>query len=82
MTILKKNCTKAALFFVVFFSFLNAYAQYGTWPTDTIKTAINTGNPKYPFPQFNGYAHGTSLSKKNAEGVTHADMEKAMREAV
>lgn len=70
----------AQLFYLLLLS-IGAFAQYGTWPTDTIRTSINTGNPKYPFPQFHGYAHGTSLSKKNAEGVTDADMEKTMREA-
>lgn len=51
-----------------------------TWPADTISTKINTGNPSYPFPQFNEYAVGKTLGKYNSEGVTHADMEKTMRE--
>ncbi|HTF80553.1 MAG TPA: glycosyl hydrolase family 8, partial [Cytophagales bacterium] len=50
------------------------------WPTDTIKVNINSGNPRFPFPQFQEYTAGKSLAKYNAEGVTHADMEKAMRE--
>ncbi|HOS84490.1 MAG TPA: glycosyl hydrolase family 8, partial [Bacteroidales bacterium] len=45
----------------------------------TIK--INSGNPAFPFPQFLEYKAGKSLAKNNAEGVTHADMEKTMREA-
>lgn len=46
-----------------------------------IKTEINSGNPSYPFPQFLEYKEGKTLAKYNAEGVTHADMEKTMREA-
>lgn len=47
-----------------------------------IKTEINSGNPSYPFPQFLEYkGGGKTLAKYNAEGVTHADMEKTMREA-
>lgn len=54
-------------------------------PTSTpdlfIKTEINSGDPACPFPQFLEYKKGRTLAKHNAEGVTHADMEKAMREA-
>lgn len=46
-----------------------------------IETEINSGNPNCPFPQFLEYKTGRTLAKYNAEGVTHADMEKAMREA-
>jgi uncharacterized repeat protein (TIGR01451 family) len=51
------------------------------YPADTINTFINAGNPNFPFPQFLEYNSGKSLAKYNGEGVTHADMEKAMREA-
>jgi len=57
--------------------FLKLSIAYGQWPTAN----INSGNPAYPFPQFLEYAKGKTLAKYNAEGVTHADMEKAMREA-
>lgn len=70
--------TKYLKLFLVVMLFGNAYAQ--TWPTDTIHVNINSGNPKFPFPQFLEYDHGKTLAKYNAEGVTHADMEKAMRE--
>ena len=50
------------------------------WPGDTISPQINTGNPAFPFPQFLEYDFGKSLAANNADGVTHADMEKAMRE--
>jgi uncharacterized repeat protein (TIGR01451 family) len=65
------------LYFILFLPSL-LFAQ--SWPADTIKTVINTGNPKFPFPQFNEYAFGKTLAKYNGEGVTHADMEKAMKE--
>ncbi|MBX9852018.1 MAG: DUF11 domain-containing protein [Cytophagaceae bacterium] len=63
----------------IIFSAPILFAQ--TWPADTINTAINTGNPKFPFPQFKEYNSGKTLALYNAEGVTHADMEKSMREA-
>ncbi len=50
-------------------------------PSVYIKTEINSGNPSFPFPQFLEYKEGKTLAKYNAEGVTHADMEKTMREA-
>lgn len=51
-------------------------------PSVFVKTEINSGNPAFPFPQFLEYkGGGKSLAKYSAEGVTHADMEKAMREA-
>jgi uncharacterized repeat protein (TIGR01451 family) len=65
------------MYLMVFFpGFL--FAQ--NYPADTINTVINTGNPNFPFPQFLEYNSGKSLAKYNGEGVTHADMEKAMRE--
>jgi gliding motility-associated-like protein/uncharacterized repeat protein (TIGR01451 family) len=57
----------------------SVFAQ--TWPADTIHVNINTGNPAFPFPQFLEYKAGKSLAANNAVGVTHADMEKGMREA-
>lgn len=50
-------------------------------PSQFIDIDINSGNPAFPFPQFLEYEKGYSLAKHNAEGVTHADMEKTMREA-
>ena len=58
-------------------SVLSAQAQ----SSDFIDIHINSGNPAFPFPQFLEYKEGKSLAKYNAEGVTHADMEKTMREA-
>ncbi len=42
---------------------------------------INSGNPAFPYPQFLEYKVGKTLAKYNAEGLTHADMEKTGREA-
>ena len=42
---------------------------------------INSGDPAFPYPQFLEYKVGKTLAKYNAEGVTHADMEKTGREA-
>ncbi|MFN8436658.1 MAG: glycosyl hydrolase family 8 [Cytophagales bacterium] len=52
-----------------------------SYPSDTIHPQINTNNPNFPFPQFLEYSHGKSLALYNGVGVTHADMEKATREA-
>ena len=59
------------------------YAQTATYdPSVFIDIHINEGNPTCPFPQFLEYTGGgKSLAKYNAEGVTHADMEKTLREA-
>ncbi|NLD92843.1 MAG: DUF11 domain-containing protein [Fibrobacter sp.] len=47
--------------------------------------AINSGNPKYPFPQFLPYKNPTStlsnLGVRSGVGVTHAEMEQAIRDA-
>lgn len=61
------------LFFLVLFFSIHAIGQ--------VPTNINSGNPNFPFPQFLEYKKGKTLAKYNAEGVTHADMEKAIREA-
>lgn len=50
-------------------------------PSVFIKIDINSGNPAFPYPQFKEYKVGKTLAKYNAEGVTHADMEKTGREA-
>lgn len=53
-----------------------------TWSTaNYVPININSGNPAFPYPQFLEYKEGKTLAKYNAEGVTHADMEKAGREA-
>lgn len=74
---MKSKLYKFFTFMALCFS-LTVSAQ--TWPTDTIRVSINSGNPNFPFPQFQEYTSGKSLAKYNGEGVTHADMEKAMRE--
>jgi len=69
---------KAFIFFTAcIFSAISMVGQ----TDDFIPVHINSGNPTFPFPQFLDYKEGTTLAKHNAEGVTHADMEKTMREA-
>lgn len=68
------------LFTLLFFSYV-AIAQRSWLNADYIPISINSGNPSFPYPQFLEYAKGKTLAKYNAEGVTHADMEKAGREA-
>ena len=50
-----------------------------------IPVSINSGNPSCPFPQFLAYNNPTAklgnLATKNSIGVTHAEMEKSIREA-
>jgi uncharacterized repeat protein (TIGR01451 family) len=60
---------------------LNLSAQ-----TDSsIKVDINSDNPKFPFPQFQSYKNPTTtlgnLGTKNSVGVSHAEMEKTIRDA-
>ncbi len=53
-----------------------------SWSSSSyVKVNINSGNPAFPYPQFLEYKTGKTLAKYNAEGVTHADMEKTGREA-
>jgi gliding motility-associated-like protein/uncharacterized repeat protein (TIGR01451 family) len=47
---------------------------------------INSGNPAFPFPQFTAYEYAgghklDNLANKNPDGLTHAEMEKRIREA-
>ncbi len=59
-----------------------AFSETVTYdPSLFVDVAINSGNPTTPYPQFLEYAKGKSLAKYNAEGVTHADMEKSGRDA-
>ncbi|MBO7428595.1 MAG: hypothetical protein J6U08_07795, partial [Paludibacteraceae bacterium] len=55
----------------------------GTVPEegDPVTVHINSGNPAYPFPQFLEYACGGNLGTNVPEGVSHAEMEKYIREA-
>ncbi|MBO5798998.1 MAG: T9SS type B sorting domain-containing protein, partial [Paludibacteraceae bacterium] len=60
---------------------VSTYAQR-TWSSASyVPVNINSGNPTFPYPQFLEYKVGKTLAKYNAEGVTHADMEKTGREA-
>src|SRR6185312_13324973 len=47
-----------------------------------ITVNINSGNPKYPFPQFLGYTGApNNLANHNPVGVPHAEMEQRTRDA-
>ena len=65
------------LFFLTIFSFS---AQAWT-PIDSVY--INSGNPKFPFPQFLPYQNGAlgNLATHSGVGVTHAEMEQTIRDA-
>jgi uncharacterized repeat protein (TIGR01451 family) len=69
----------AVLYFFLIFSFLALQSNA------QVKVSINSGNPKFPFPQFNAYENSSgvldNLGTKNPVGVTHAEMEKTIREA-
>jgi len=49
-----------------------------------VKVAINSGDPVFPFPQFQPYKNATStydnLATRPGVGVTHAEMEQAIRD--
>jgi len=49
-----------------------------------VKVAINSGDPVFPFPQFQPYKNATStyenLATKPGVGVTHAEMEQTIRD--
>lgn len=80
---MKKFLLKCVLLVLSLVQTLSLCAQTATYdPSVFIDININTGNPTTPFPQFLEYpGGGKSLAKYNAEGVTHADMEKTLREA-
>ncbi len=47
-----------------------------------ITTNINSGNPKFPFPQFLGYTGApNTLANLNPVGVPHAEMEQRIKDA-
>ena len=49
-----------------------------------VKVSINSGDPVFPFPQFMPYKNATTtyenLATKPGVGVTHAEMEKTIRD--
>jgi uncharacterized repeat protein (TIGR01451 family) len=51
-----------------------------------VTVQINSGDPAFPFPQFLPYTHADgnildNLGTRNPAGVTHAEMEKSIRDA-
>ncbi|MCQ2191778.1 MAG: glycosyl hydrolase family 8 [Paludibacteraceae bacterium] len=64
---------------------LLSFAQ-GGYATNEVTVHINSGNPKFPFPQFTYYEYGEkhkldNLGTKNPEGVVHVEMEQDIRDA-
>ena len=58
----------------------------GLQAQNEVTVDINSGNPRFPFPQFLAYEDGTShhlenLGTQNPEGVVHAEMEQDIRDA-
>ena len=54
--------------------------------TQEVTVYINSGNPRYPFPQFLPYLTDSgvtldNLGTKSPEGVVHAEMEQDIRDA-
>ncbi len=66
-------------YFLVFLVLCSTAAQA------QVKANINSGDPVYPFPQFQPYVSSSvtlmNLGTNNSAGVTHAEMEKTIREA-
>lgn len=62
------------------------FIALGLHAQNEVTVHINSGNPRFPFPQFLAYEDGTShhlenLGTKNPEGVVHAEMEQDIRDA-
>ncbi len=72
-------------FAIPFFFVFSSHAASSTWSKPPIPIQINSGNPVFPFPQFNAYQNPTerleNLATHNATGVTHAEMEQTIRDA-
>lgn len=69
---------RISIFVCALFSVLCVSAQ--------VTVHVNSGNPRFPFPQFLSYSYGSThsldnLGTQNPEGVVHAEMEKSICEA-
>jgi uncharacterized repeat protein (TIGR01451 family) len=66
---------KNIVFLLIFnFLYLKNFSQ--------VTVDINSGNPKFPFPQFLDYGAGrATLASVNSPGVPHAEMEQRMKDA-
>jgi conserved repeat domain len=71
------------LLFFFLLIFLFSFSAQAWTPLDSVH--INSGNPKFPFPQFLPYQNpsGTlyNLATHSGVGVTHAEMEQTIRDA-
>jgi len=52
-----------------------------TFTVHAVPVFINSGNPVLPFPQFLDYTAGASLASHIPDGLSHAEMEKWIRDA-
>lgn len=65
---------------ITLFFLLQAFVVICQVPNGPV-VEINSGNPRFPFPQFINYAAGENLAANNPEGVVHAEMEQDIRDA-
>ena len=68
--------------FIVFSPYFSFSFSAQAWtPLDSVY--INSGNPKFPFPQFLPYQNGAlgNLATHSGVGVTHAEMEQTISDA-
>ncbi len=71
---------------LIYFGATAALAMSASFVSAFVPVHINSGNPKFPFPQFLPYEYGDShrlenLGTINPEGVVHAEMEQDIRDA-
>lgn len=64
---------------------LTALCSFLAAETTSVQISINSGNPAFPFPQFLPYTNPSAtlgnLGDHNSVGVTHAEMERTIRDA-
>ncbi|WMJ73990.1 glycosyl hydrolase family 8 [Cytophagaceae bacterium ABcell3] len=78
--------TSASRFRSFTFIFLLIFLWKGALLHAQVPVDINSGNPNFPFPQFNPYTTDDghylgNLATNNAPGVVHAEMEQRIRDA-
>ncbi len=78
----KKTGPNLSSFLILMFSILLVSALQAN---STVKVSINSGNPVFPFPQFQPYKNSSGILENNGTkpgvGVTHAEMEQTIRDA-
>jgi gliding motility-associated-like protein/uncharacterized repeat protein (TIGR01451 family) len=72
---------KTILFFLILVFSITPQSKAQKYTTATgVEIEINSGNPAFPFPQFLPYKKGKNLGTHQVPGLTHADMEKTIKE--